>query len=188
MYVCSECGHSFTRKVNLEYHQKHRVCQVQVQTKPKLRLKTIFPLPLHVCDNYAFYLQWIPQILHEAITNHTTNFIVYLIEQTNGNPNRPMFNNIKLSNKREQIGLVFDGKQYSYMPRKKIISQLIENKRVIMNTYVEKHEDTIDIRSINKYQKYVNCLDEEPSMYKELELEVLCILLNVREHMVTTIT
>jgi hypothetical protein len=120
-----------------------------------------------------------PKLLDNALTHHTTECVPYLIKQTNCNPNLPLYNSIKLTNKKEQFIQVSDGNTYITKSKKKIIAELIENKRSLLQTYIDEHPDTYGQRLLVAYQRYVDSLDDDEEAKKELEIDVISMLVNI---------
>ena len=122
-----------------------------------------------------------PNLLHIALSKHPANFISYLIKETNCNPHLPLYNSIKITNKKDPFAQVSDGKKYIYIPKKTTISQLIENKREILQKYVDDNGDKYGEKILKKYQNYVDFLDDDKEAQKNLEIEIICMLLNVSD-------
>jgi hypothetical protein len=70
-----------------------------------------------------------------------------------------------------------------YAPKKKIIEELIENKRSLLQQYVDDNGDKYGEKILRRYQNYVDALDDEHDTEekKDLEIEIICMLLNVSE-------
>lgn len=221
MYECNKCHKNFTRKVNLQYHLDHNVCDKKTKitlkfknnnnptdyenmTKQELlseinqlkgenkalkenpktinnQINIMVPPAFLTIDNYQQMTKQLPNILHNALVKHPANFISYLIKETNCNPNLPMYNSIRVTNKKDQFVQVSNGHKYIYAPKKSIISQLIENKREILQKYVDDNGDKYGEKILKKYQNYVDFLDDDKDAQKDLEIDIICMLLNVSD-------
>lgn len=140
----------------------------------------IVPPAFLEADNYH-QLMNIPNLLHEALSRHPANFVSYLIKKTNCNPNMPIYNSIKCTSKKDPFLQISDGKKFVYAPRDDTISRLIENKKGILQQYVDDNGDRYGKIILNKYQKYLEFLDNESNSKKNLELEIICMLLNMSD-------
>jgi hypothetical protein len=131
-------------------------------------------------DSYKNLLQHMPKLLHKAMTLHTSDCVSYLIKNTTCNPELPMYNSIKLTNKKDPFVQVSNGEKYIHDTKKNIITQLIENKRSILQQYYEDNCDNYGQKILRSYDVYTQRLDDEENQ-KNLENEIICMLLNVSE-------
>lgn len=145
------------------------------------QINIIVPPAFLTLDNGQTLMKHMPNLLHNALSKHPSNFISYLIKETNCNPNLPLYNSIKITNKREPYAQISDGEKYIYASKKSIITQLIENKRHILQEYVDNHGDKYGEKILKRYQNYVDFLDDEKEALKELEVDIICMLLNVSD-------
>jgi len=143
------------------------------------QITILVPPAFLTVDNYQQLTKQLPDILHTALVKHPANFISFLIKETNCNPDLPMYNSIKLTNKKDQIVQVSDGHKYIYAPKKSVIAQLIENKREILQKYVDNNGDKYGEKILKKYQNYIDFLDDDKDAQKDLEIDIICMLLNV---------
>jgi hypothetical protein len=130
------------------------------------------------CENLS---KEMPNLLHNALSKHPANFISYLIKQTNCNPLLPLYNSVKITNKKDPYAQISNGINFIYVPKKSTISQLIENKRELLQTYVDEHGDKYGEKILRKYQNYIDFLDTDKEAQKDLETEIICMLLNVSD-------
>lgn len=146
------------------------------------QINLIVPPAFLTVDNYEHLSRQLPNLLHEALSQHPSNCISYLIKETNCNPTQPMFNSIKVTNKRDDFVQISDGMKFIYAPRKKTIMDLIENKRHLLQEYVDNNGDKYGEKILRRYQTYVDLLDDEgKSTQKELEIDIVCMLLNLSD-------
>ena len=128
-------------------------------------------------ENYQHLVEQMPHLLHKALSLHPGNCISYLIKETNCNPNLPLYNSVRITNKRDPFAQVSNGTKYIYESKKKII----ENKRHILQQYVDDNGDKYGEKILNRYQNYVDFLDDDKESLKELEVDIICMLLNVSD-------
>lgn len=132
-------------------------------------------------DTFQQLIKTRPDLLHDALLKHPCDFITYLIGETNCNPKLPIFNSVKIMNKKDPYAQISNGEKYVYASKKKIIEQLIENKRHILQEYVDQHGDKCGEKILSRYQRYVDTLDDNSELKKDLEIDVACMLLNVSD-------
>lgn len=145
-------------------------------------INLIVPPAFLTLDSYEHLSHELPHLLHKALSLHPSDCISYLIKETNCNPTLPMFNSIKITNKKDDFVQISDGTKFIYAPRKKTIMDLIENKRHILQEYVDNNGNKCGEKLLKRYQTYVDLLDDEDKdTRKELELDIVCMLLNVSD-------
>lgn len=206
---CEKCGHKFATNGMLTYHLSHHVCDQRQRIKIVLRkegqdysvmsreqliqklsryegeikalkdhpqtVNIVVPPAFLQLDNY----EQLPNLLHEALSHHPANFISYLIKETNCNPKHPIYNSVKLTNQKSSFVQISDGKQYVYASKKQIIDQLIQNKREILQEYVDQNGEKYGQKILNRYENYLEALDSTKDIQKELELDIIVRLLNM---------
>jgi len=142
-------------------------------------INIIVPPDLSKTDTFDYIQKILPNLMHNALSKHPCNFISYMIRETNCNPSRPLFNCVKITNKNNDLALVSDGTKYVNTTKSKIISQLIDNKRGILQEYVDTNGDKYMAKILNRYQSYVDALDDDKKIMKDLENDVICMLLDI---------
>jgi len=81
----------------------------------------------------------------------------------------------------EFIELLFGSGFKRYGPTyARVIDQIIENKRTILNEYVDSNEEHLGKKVLDKYEKYQNRLDSDSSFRRNLELEIAGLLLDMK--------
>ena len=116
-----------------------------------------------------------------ALSKHATDFVRFLIKETNGNPNRPLFNGVRITNKTSKHADISDGIEYIVTTKNQVASELIENKKSLLQEYVDNHEDDHSQRVVENYRNYLDLLDDEDDSktIKQLESDIICLLINV---------
>lgn len=195
--TCQLCGYTFKNNRLLEYHRTHNVC-----TEEKLKINTpeledvnktlienprttnsitIVPPEFLKLDNYRQISRQFPNLLHIALSKHPADFISYLIKETNCNPSLPLYNSIIITNRKDNFAQISDGKKYVYSTKKSSIERLIENKKSILREYVDNNGDIYSEKTLKRYQNYIDQLDENKEIKKELEIDIMCMLLNISD-------
>ena len=72
-------------------------------------INLIVPPAFLTLDSYEHLSQELPNLLHKALSLHPNDCISYLIKETNCNPTLPMFNSIKITNKKDDFVQISDG-------------------------------------------------------------------------------
>jgi hypothetical protein len=93
----------------------------------------------------------------------------------------PLYNSIKITNKKDPYAQISDGDKFIFASKKKIIAELIENKRHILQEYVDNNGDKYGEKILRRYQNYVDFLDDDKETQKDLEIDIICMLLNISD-------
>lgn len=180
--ICDQCHHLFKTKSGLRYHIDKKVCKktlidtntdVNANTNEKNTIPINRPkikIILKSKANYDQFAHRISQLENENRILVSENKILKEHPQT-----------IKVTNKKDPFVQISNGEKFIYASKKKIISQLIENKRNILQEYVDNNGDKYGEKILSRYQRYIDYLDENKEEMKELELDIICMLLNVSE-------
>jgi hypothetical protein len=141
----------------------------------------IVPPALATIDNYDEMILHLPALLHEALSKHPANFITYMIRHTTCNPKRPIYNSVKITNKKDHFAQISDGHKFVHITKKKMIEQLIDTKRGILQEYVDQNGDKYGVKILTRYQNYLDALDGDKKLLRELEDEIVCMLLDISD-------
>ena len=156
----------------------------QTQNNIEKQINNIYiqvPPAFLALDTFQNLMKILPDLLPNALAKHPTEFISFLIEETNCNANRPIFNSVQITNKKDPYAKISDGKKYIYAPKKQVISELIENKKSLLQEYVDNNGDKYGEKILKRYYRYVDLLQENPETVKDLEVKITCMLLNMSE-------
>jgi hypothetical protein len=122
----------------------------------------------------------IGDILGPLIKNGRSNYIPRLFHQIHNNDQLPEYHNVYVTSERSCYALVSDGEKFKYCPKKALIDQIIEDKRSLINQYVDNNGDQLGEKVLQKYDMYQNKIDDNPEFKKDLEQEIGCMLLNMK--------
>lgn len=106
--------------------------------------------------------------------------IPILFDTIHKNDKLPEYHNVYVANERSKFALVSDGKTFEYKSKKAIIDQIIEDKRSIINDYVDKNGEQLGKKVLDKYNRYCDRLDDDPAVREDLEVEISAMLLNMK--------
>ena len=87
----------------------------------------------------------------------------------------------QITNKKSPYAQISNGEKYIHAPKKQVISQLIDNKKSLLQEYVDKNGDQYGQRVLKRYQNYLDLLDGDKETVKDLETEIACMLINISD-------
>lgn len=132
-------------------------------------------------------LEKIPNLLHDAVTNHTSRSIEFLTEQIHCNKEMfPEYTNVYIRNYKSPFALVSDGQKFQHKLQKRIIDEIIEKGMHMLQTYIDTNNDNLGQKIIKKYEDYCGLVDtsindtRKSERRKDLELEIAGMLLDMR--------
>ena len=209
-YLCLVCDTELSSKQRLDQHIKNNACEKKIKNPKRSKLKlrpnksTIINqnaqtivnggvtiniiVPLKFLDS-AYDYEWLNKhkknILFNTVRYHPADPIRHFIEETIANVDMPIFNSIRVKNDKESIIEVSDGVEYICASKKQAIKDLIERIRDILQEY--KDSDNKIPRSYwEKCDEYLVHVDDYSSeQMKDLRVEIIVMLLNLRKKMLT---
>jgi len=131
-------------------------------------------------ENIEYIQAKLGDILGPTIKNHPFRSIPILFNEIHNNAKLPEYHNVYIANERSNYAMVSDGKTFKYNSKKKIIDQIIEDKRSILNQYIDDNGEQLGEKVLAKYEKYQNQIDENSEFRKDLEVEIGGLLLNMK--------
>ena len=139
----------------------------------------IFP-SAHGKEDINYICKKLGDILGPLIKHQTFNSIPYLFEKIHTTKQLPKYHNVYTTSEKSNFALVSDGESFRNRPKKTVIDQIIEDKRVMLNTYVEANDEQLGEQILNKYEEYQNKLDSDPTFRRNLEMEIGGLLLDMK--------
>lgn len=129
-------------------------------------------------------LQRVQQILGDicgsVIKHQTFNSIPTLFNKIHNSKQLPEYHNVYATSERSNFAMVSDGNTFKFRPKKNIIDQIIEDKRSILNQYIDQNGDRLGEKVLAKYERYQEQIDDDPEFRKNLELEIGGLLLDMK--------
>lgn len=119
-------------------------------------------------------------VLGKLIKHHTSSYIPELFTTIHKNDKLPEYHNVFVSNEHSWYAMVSDGRTFNHKPPKTIIDQIIEDKRSLLNQYVDDHGELLGDKVLQKYEKYQDQIDSDSEFRKSLELEIGGLLLDMK--------
>jgi hypothetical protein len=139
----------------------------------------VFPLAFGK-EDMDYVSHKLGDILGPLIRNHPFRCIPNLFNKIHNNEQLPEYHNVYISSERSNYALVSDGKSFKYRPKKTIIDQIIEDKRSILNRYIDDNGEQLGDKVLKKYEQYQNQIDDNSDFRKELEVEIGGMLLDMK--------
>ncbi len=130
-------------------------------------------------DTYENIMKLCPNAMDQAVFKNPTNCIVDLVKSTNCNPDHPEFNSIMITNKRDGSAKVSDGKKFISVSRQKVIADLIDNKRELIQRHINNHPEKYKLIS-KRLENYLDVLENDDSQ-KDLENELMYLLMDMKD-------
>lgn len=119
-------------------------------------------------------------ICEHLIKNHTFSSIPTLFNKIHNSQDLPEYHNVYVANERSNFAMVSDGKTFKFRPKKTIIDQVIEDKRSLLNQYIDENGDRLGAKVLEKYERYQDQIDDNQEFRKALELEIGGLLLDMK--------
>ena len=118
-----------------------------------------------------------------------------LVELIHFNPEHPENNNIKMINKKDNFLDYYNGDNWSFVDKKKMVNYLITSKKALTDDYVDDAKTGVDEETLKAYDKYSEAINfyiykfilnsnTPPSkrsykkIYKQLFNEILLMIVN----------
>jgi hypothetical protein len=125
--------------------------------------------------------QVLGDILGKVLGGNAAEIIPMLIKQIHNNEELPEYHNVYVPSENSQYALVSDGTRFNHRPKDTIIDQIIEDKRSILNTYIDNNGDQLGERILRKYERYQDQIDSDSKFKKNLEREIGGLLLDMKD-------
>jgi hypothetical protein len=139
----------------------------------------IFPNPFGK-EDIGCIQQKLGDIVGPLIIGHTFDSIPFLFKKIHNNKIMPEYHNVYSSSERSNYVMISDGKTFTHCPKKTIIDQIIEDKRSILNNYIDSNGEQLGEKVLKKYERYQDRIDEDPEFRKNLEVEIGGLLLDMK--------
>jgi hypothetical protein len=126
-------------------------------------------------ENIDEILEKSPNMLQDLVVNHISTSIPTLTKKIHCNPEFPQYSNVYIQSYRNPYAMVFQDGNFCRQPKMKTIGQLIDQCVQLLGNHVDGIEDQ---RIIRKYERYRDSIDEDGESRKELESELIAILID----------
>lgn len=102
---------------------------------------------------------YISEDIMKKIIMNPAKGIPKLVELIHFNPNHPENSNIKMINKKDSFLDYYNGDNWSFVDKKKMINYLITSKKALTDDYVDDAKINMDDEKIKAYDKYSEAID-----------------------------
>lgn len=132
-------------------------------------------------ESVDYICQKLGDIFGQLVKHQTFSSIPGLFERIHKNEQLIEYHNVFTTSEKSSYASVHDGKRFNNKPKKTVIDQIIEDKRTMLNNYVDSNESQLGKQVLDKYDKYQDKLDSDPVFRRNLELEIGGLLLDMKE-------
>lgn len=130
-------------------------------------------------EDFNKILNKIPNLIIDSLKNPNQS-VKMMVDKIHCNHELPEYNNVYISDEKQGIAKISDGKRFVRRPQEKIIAELIDSKRSMIDKYIDGNEN-ITNKLLRCYNKYQNRLDDDVDTLKDLEKEIICLLLDMND-------
>jgi hypothetical protein len=206
IYICNNCQKSFSKKNNLYRHKKHYCKNLNTLSNDELIERNTTQSKLieelknenellknskstniqnnNITNNIiinAFGQENLDYIkkeyIHALIKAGPYGSIQKLIKQIHFNPNHKENHNIKIPNKRDKYGMIFDGNKWQFKNKKSMITTIADHAYGI----IAEHCEDLNNRKLDKFrEEYEN---ENSELMKRIADDTELVILNGQKEM-----
>ena len=183
---------NFSTDAYSSYTKEELITQLQLKEKENIKLSTEVRVlkenPQTVNNNINLLVNFgqenideilakLPNLLQDTLTKHLGQSIPYLTKQIHCNQELfPEYNNVYIESYRNPFAMIFQNGQFCRQSKMQTIDQLIDQCVMFLGNHVEANIE--DQRLIKKYEQYRDSVDTDGHRRKELEGELIGILLD----------
>ena len=162
-----------------ETEGKYKSLQENPQNIHNIQNNIVFPIA-YGKEDIDYICQKFGDILGPLVIKKPFQSIPCLFEHIHKNKQLPEYHNIYTTSEKSAYALISDGENFNNRPKKTVIDQIIEDKRSILNNYIDDKEKELGKQVLSKYEKYQDKLDSDPAFRRNLELEIGGLLLDMK--------
>ncbi len=141
------------------------------------------PAFLSISD-FSYLMKNYPTLIPNTIKNDPINCIEGLFNEMEGNPNRPEFNSVFISNKREGSAKISDGEKFNTALFNRVLERIIDNKKELVRKYRDNY--SCDKRISSKLDRMSDLSDEDVDYQKELTSHISLRLSDMKKLITTS--
>ena len=104
---------------------------------------------------------------------------VKLTDTIHFNPKYPEYHNIYISNIKDKYGMMYDGKDWTLIPKSELIDKIYDNKKNYIEENVEEFYDSLSLTRKRALERWFDT-DEEHDKIKEIKEKIKLLLYNKR--------
>lgn len=163
--------------VNLE--GKYESLQENPQNIQNIQNNIVFPTA-YGKEDIDYVCRKLGDILGPLVKKKPFQSISSLFEKMHTAKQLPEYHNVYTTSEKSSFALVSDGDRFRNRPKKTVIDRIIEDKRSILNNYIDSNGEQLGEKVLDKYEKYQEKLDSDPLFRRNLELEIAGMLLDMK--------
>jgi hypothetical protein len=126
-------------------------------------------------ENIDDILKKSPDLLLEAITEHLPSSVPFLTRKIHCNPDLPEYRNVYIKSFSNPYAMIYNGGQFCRQDKTIVIGQLIDQCLQFIGNHVEELDNH---KLTEKYERYRDSVDTDGKRRKELEKELIGILID----------
>jgi hypothetical protein len=116
-----------------------------------------------------------PNLLRETITKHLMSSVPFLTKHIHCNPDLPEYRNVYIKSFNNPYAMIYNGGQFCRQDKTLVIGQLIDQCLQFIGNHVEELDNQ---KLTEKYERYRDSVDTDGKRRKELEKELIGILID----------
>jgi len=111
------------------------------------------------------------RILNNKQVKHILNQQFMSIEESiklvHFNKDLPEYNNVFITNMRDDIGYIFNGKEFISVKKNEMINELIDSHIKEINLSLEKNKNNLNEKYVNRLEKFLDMLNDDDTKFTD---------------------
>ena len=83
------------------------------------------------------------------------------------NKDLPEYNNVFITNMRDDIGYIFNGKEFISIKKNEMVNELIDSHIKEINLSLEKHKNKLNEKYVNRLEKFLDMLNDDDTKFTD---------------------
>jgi hypothetical protein len=83
------------------------------------------------------------------------------------NKDLPEYNNVFITNMRDDIGYIFNGKEFISIKKNEMLNELIDTHVKEINLSLEKHKNKLNEKYVNRLEKFLDMLNDDDTKFTD---------------------
>ena len=89
------------------------------------------------------------------------------IKKIHFNKDLPEYNNVFITNMRDDIGYIFNGKEFISIKKNEMLTELIDSHVKEINLSLEKHKNKLNEKYVNRLEKFLDMLNDDDTKFTD---------------------
>ena len=111
------------------------------------------------------------KILNNKQVRHILNQQFMSLEESikliHFNKDLPEYNNVFITNMRDDIGYIFNGKEFISVKKNEMVNELIDTHIKEINLSLEKHKNKLNEKYVNRLEKFLDMLNDDDTKFTD---------------------